>query len=346
MLKNRWKLLLNYCLGWMIALCILAIVRGMGTTELGSLKFDFGSSILIIPALGPFLGLASGLTQIYTEDRVYKRISMQRFLLLRLLYTVIFILFMTISSFLIYNFFFKMEVDLKGFVFGEGVLAVIFYLLLIDLLFSVFRQLDLMLGEGNLRKILLGEFYTPRAEERIFMFLDLKSSTSLAEKLGHIRYSMLLQDCFNDLGVVNEHRAEIYQYVGDEAVLSWPIEPGLLKQNCIRAFFRFKDQLKKREAYYQENFACKPVFKAALHLGEVTATEVGKYKREIAYHGDPLNTAARIQGKCNELGQELLISQELKERLDEDTFQFKEMGSELLRGKAEAVAIFGVSRIT
>ena len=48
-----------------------------------------------------------------------------------------------------------------------------------------FRQLDRILGPGVLLSYLLGRYHRPHREARIFMFLDLKSSTSLAEELGH-----------------------------------------------------------------------------------------------------------------------------------------------------------------
>ncbi len=47
-----------------------------------------------------------------------------------------------------------------------------------------FRQLDRLLGPGVLLRYVLGRYHQPRRERRIFMFLDLKSSTSLAEALG------------------------------------------------------------------------------------------------------------------------------------------------------------------
>lgn len=62
----------------------------------------------------------------------------------------------------------------------------------------------------------------PREEDRIFLFLDLNSSTVLAEELGHIRYSELSKCCLADLALsVKKYKATVYQYVGDEAVLSW-----------------------------------------------------------------------------------------------------------------------------
>jgi len=86
------------------------------------------------------------------------------------------------------------------------------------------------------------------------MFLDLKSSTRIAEKLGHIEYSKLIQNCFKDLHVVERFNAEVYQYVGDEAVLTWPKENGLVNSNCLRAFFKFKEKLADKSDYYMKKY--------------------------------------------------------------------------------------------
>jgi adenylate cyclase len=67
---------------------------------------------------------------------------------------------------------------------------------------------------------------------------------------------------------------------------------------------------------------------------------VGKYKKEIAYHGDTINTAARIQGKCNEFRKDLLISGALVKHLDQSAFSFEKLGSIELRGKGDLVDIF------
>lgn len=44
-------------------------------------------------------------------------------------------------------------------------------------------------GPGVPLGFLRGQYHRPKEEDRIFMFLDLKSSTTLAEQLGHLKYS-------------------------------------------------------------------------------------------------------------------------------------------------------------
>jgi adenylate cyclase len=91
--------------------------------------------------------------------------------------------------------------------------------------------------------------------------------------------------------------------------------------------------------YFEDNFGVQPEFKAGLHYGNVMAGEIGVVKRDIAYSGDVLNTTARIQGKCNELRVDILLSKSLIDRLHAaiDKFTVQELGTIELRGKKEKV---------
>ncbi len=197
-------------------------------------------------------------------------------------------------------------------------------------------------GQGILFNFLLGKYHQPKQEVRIFMFLDLKSSTSHAEKLGHIKYSRLIQDCFFDLtDIVIKCNAKIYQYVGDEVVLSWKVAEGVRDNNCIKMFYEYHNLLIARQKYYMDTYQLVPEFKAGLNSGDITVAEVGQLKKELAYHGDVLNTAARIQARCNEYQKKLLLSQDLKDQLDQNpAYHFEYMESIILRGKEKKVGIY------
>ena len=206
-------------------------------------------------------------------------------------------------------------------------------------------QINEKFGQGVLINFLLGRYHKPREDQRIFMFMDLKSSTTYGEKLGHIRYSQLIQDCFYDLtDIVLSHGAQIYQYVGDEVVLSWDVDTGINKGNCLKTFFAYDDLLRSKSSYYQNKYGLVPEFKAGVNLGEITVAEVGEIKKELAYHGDVLNTAARIQGKCNEYEKKLLISEQLKAQFEKQTnYYFEFLGDTLLKGKEKPVNIYAVN---
>jgi len=178
------------------------------------------------------------------------------------------------------------------------------------------------------------------------MFMDLKSSTSYAEKLGHIRYSQLIQDCFFDLTeIVLSYEAKIYQYVGDEVVLSWDVHMGINQENCLKTFFAYQDLLQSKSSYYKNKYGMVPEFKAGLNLGAVTVAEVGEIKKELAYHGDVLNTAARIQSKCNDFQKKLLVSEQIITHFEKQmTYEFEFLGNVILKGKEKSVNIYAVNR--
>ena len=218
------------------------------------------------------------------------------------------------------------------------------YTAVMVIVISFIRQMNIKFGPGVLLPMLAGKYRTPHVEERVFLFMDLKDSTPYAERLGHLRFSELIQRCFSDVNdVVRSFNAEIYQYVGDEVVLTWSGDEGLRNMNCVRFFFAFRRRLAERREEYESAFGFTPHFKAGAHIGNITVAEVGEYKRDIAYHGDTINTAARIQSVCNTYNETLLISEELKRRLSWDGMvEVRMVDSIRLKGKQQKVRLYGV----
>jgi len=198
-------------------------------------------------------------------------------------------------------------------------------------------------GPGGFRKFLMGRYFTAQREERVFMFLDLRSSTTIAEKIGEEKYFNFLKDVFETAtpGILR-YKGEIYQYVGDEIVISWELNSGIRSANCIKCYFEVQALLNRKKDFFLDKYGEEPVFKAGLHYGHVMAGEIGVVKREIAFSGDVLNTTARIQSKCNELGVDILASKFLIDKLNlqPDTFHPREIGEMELRGKKELVTLF------
>jgi adenylate cyclase len=200
------------------------------------------------------------------------------------------------------------------------------------------------IGLGVLNNFFTGKYHSPKEESRIFMFLDIKSSTSIAERLGHIRYFEMLRDYYADLSdCIVKYSGEIYQYVGDEIVVSWTLKKGLHNKNCIQCFFAMKNAITQQAVRYNEKFGLVPEFKAGFHFGKVTTGEIGIIKKEIIFTGDTLNTTARIQGLCNAYKTDILLSDALIKELNlGSSFQVKTLGENELRGKDEKIALFTI----
>ncbi|HUR30267.1 MAG TPA: adenylate/guanylate cyclase domain-containing protein [Saprospiraceae bacterium] len=204
------------------------------------------------------------------------------------------------------------------------------------------------LGQSVLKNFLLGKYHKPREEERIFMFLDIKSSTTFAEQLGHVKYFKFLNEYYVDItkAIINTG-GEIYQYVGDEVIATWSLEDGIRNNNCLRCFFMSKSIINSHTKKYLKDFDLVPEFKAGLHYGHVSTGRIGVVKKEIVFTGDVLNTTARIQNTCNHYETDLLVSLDLIQKLNlHDKYETNEVGDCKLKGKDKRLKLFTVKEAT
>jgi len=218
-----------------------------------------------------------------------------------------------------------------------------FVVLSVGMLFVL--QMNRMIGANVLRYFVAGRYHRPTAEERIFLFLDLEQSTTLAERLGSARYFDLLRRFVDDLtDPIVASGGEIYQYAGDEIVVTWPLAEGVRSANCVRCFFWSQDTVARESARYTRDFGVVPRFRAGLHGGTVTAGELGDLRRQIVFVGDILNTAARLEEYAKRTGLDLVVSGSLLRRLElPPGVEARRCGELTLRGKEARVAAYSLS---
>lgn len=196
-----------------------------------------------------------------------------------------------------------------GFVTSEVFFSLYVYLMILSIALNFLQALGNQFGHGIIINYLLGKYRVPVEENRVFMFLDLNNSTSIAETLGHVKYSRFIKKCFHDLSeLLPEYDAEVYQYAGDEAIITWntkhlenPLQPLLL--------FRANEELiRHQKENYLSKFGVVPTFKASVNAGMVSVTMIGSRRKEMAFHGDVLNTAARVLEHCKTLKKKVIIT--------------------------------------
>jgi adenylate cyclase len=209
----------------------------------------------------------------------------------------------------------RVAVGTHGFSFDAQFLDSLVFALSMSTIVNLVFQIGLLLGFRTLSNLVTGRYTRPRAEQRVFLLIDMKNSTGLAERLGPIRFHALLNDFFRDVAdAALECGAEIHKYVGDEAILTWSKEKALADGICLACPFAVRDRIVANAAQYRRRFDALPQFSAALHGGEIVAGEIGDVRREIAYVGDTLNVAARLLEACKTLGRDVLTSAELLQR--------------------------------
>ena len=236
--------------------------------------------------------------------------------------------------------------DTRDFMKSDLFFSIYIFLMLLSIVLNFFRAIGNRFGHGILINYAVGKYREPLEEDRVFMFIDLKKSTSIAEELGHTKYSRFLNNCFNDLsGLLNKYEADVYQYVGDEVVVTWLVRELKSKSGPSDLFFEFRDTLKNNEARYRSEFGTVPQFKAAINAGKVIVTEVGHRRKDLVYHGDVLNTGARVLELCSKLEKDLLVTAVVAAWLEEENrFDVRLAQNLALRGKSQITSVYEVQQ--
>ena len=337
-------------------LVYVILERGiLGTSDFypaTSNRYDFASS-LIYTTIGCFLmGFLQGWIEVvWMKNKFRNRSFWIKILFKSTIYLAMIIFFIAVLTLLVNSFRYSASPwdplvvkSLVQFYTDFAFWSIVFYAAVIVDVALFFVEVRNFLGGNIFYNYSFGTYYKPIKENRIFMFLDMKSSTTIAEKLGHTQYFELIQSYYAGMtDAILETKGEIYQYVGDEIVITWPQKAGLADNNCLKCFQKISDSIQKAGDMYTSRFGFIPEFKAGLHMGEVTTGIIGILKKEVIHTGDVLNTAARIQALCNTYESRILVSDSLKQHLtNTEEMSITEIGNIKLRGKINSMPIYKV----
>jgi adenylate cyclase len=197
-----------------------------------------------------------------------------------------------------------------------------------------------VLGRGVLLALILGRYYRPQAENRIFVLLDLVGSSRFAEEQGDAAYLGLFNRVLREVTpIIRRHRGEIHRYVGDSVFVTWNARRGTARA----ATAALACAVEAVTAVGRRGFGAE--LRAAVHGGPVIAAEIGTEKREIAFIGDTMNTLARIEQVAREVKRNVVASEEVLSLATLPAGMHAEkLGPFTLRGKSERVPLFAVER--
>lgn len=218
------------------------------------------------------------------------------------------------------------------------------YSFLMGYLITFVRSVHKKFGTRVFINTILGKYQEPSEEDRIFMLIDLRNSTTIAEELGHFKYSNFLRDYYRFVSnCCEENRGEIYQIAGDGAYLTWPLKSCLKKPRPVTCFYDLQICLDRTKKTFLKNYGVAPTFKGAAHCGKVIVSEVGNFGSEIAYHGDVLNTTARLETLCAKIGQEFIVSEEFVSKMPEIKKLYpQKQGFFELKGKKKTISVYSL----
>ena len=176
--------------------------------------------------------------------------------------------------------------------------------------------LGVYLGERTARRVLAGEVRrgTGRAIEAAILLADLRGFTSLAGREPSARVVTWLDEHLDVIGAaVAGHEGEVLKFLGDGLLAVFVAEEaGGDRDACRRALAAAAQALAATadlNAQRREKGEPELALDLVLHYGEVVYGNVGAARRlDFTVIGPTVNEASRIEGLCERLGRNLLLS--------------------------------------
>jgi adenylate cyclase len=350
--RYRYKWVLFIALTWTL-IDLISWIRFMNKPyiERSDTVFQFltPGAILLRAFIDFMMGLFMGNLLVFRLRRMFRNSSLlvtfasKTFLLVVASFLMTFLVHISYSLFTLHLGFLQSFLNFQG--------EVLHRAWLIDkmttwLIIFVVTQLVIEINEkyspGVFIDILLGKYLQPKIEQRIIMFIDLNDSTTIAEQLGHTVYFRLIRDFIYSVSMaLLENEGRIYQYVGDEIVVSWRYSyKNAMK--CIQAAIAARRSIQKRGEEFRRLYNIIPEFKVGIHLGDVTVGEIGIIKKDLAMSGDTMNTTARIRDACTELNHKFIASKSFIDEINLKEWQAESLGCIDLKGKSNSIELFAL----
>jgi|SRR5690554_2504256 adenylate cyclase len=342
---RKFKAISFYVLSWVFSCLLLTAFYFYYDPNL-SLKFSF----LLAVQYALLLGLSHGIYDVIVLEDNKDHRSIWIALLIRSSYFLTAIAVnVTICVFIWSLYDFGDMISEESFALVATVFAspithlLILYSFIMGYLITFVRSVHKKFGTRVFINTLLGKYQDPTEEERVFMLVDLKNSTNIAEELGHFKYSEFLRDYYRYLSnCCEENHGEIYQIAGDGAYLTWSLRASIKNPRPVLCFYDLMICLNNTRRNFLRKYSVAPSCKAAIHCGKVIVSEVGNFGSEIAYHGDVINTTARLETLCSKIGQDLICSECFIEKVNLKDYYPQKQGTFELKGKKKTISVYSL----
>lgn len=212
------------------------------------------------------------------------------------------------------------------------------------------KSLQRYFSDDLVEKILSEEISTELGGaivEASIMFFDIRGSTTMAERIGPQAYAERISRLFADLmDIIFDNGGSINELLGDGilATFGCPFPKADDAANSVKAALAIEAHMlalnQKREAAGKVPYG----FGIGISTGKIFAGNIGSERMiKFAVMGDSVNTAARIQDLTKEAAYNIIVD-ERTVTAGNPTCEQHELTTTQLRGKNEAVRLFGLSQ--
>ena len=185
----------------------------------------------------------------------------------------------------------------------------------------------------------------PKNKEITIFFSDIRSFTSLSEKLSPKEIIEILNTYFTPMSeIIIKKEGTIDKFIGDAIMAYWNA-PTDIKNHADKAVESAIAQIKKLENinnYLKNRFNITLNIGIGINSGEAIIGEIGgKGRTDYTVIGDSVNLASRLES-LNKVYKTNIIISEYTQKLLTKEFYLRELDKVQVKGKTKAVTIFEV----
>ena len=185
--------------------------------------------------------------------------------------------------------------------------------------------------------------YAPAMRSVTVLFADLKGFTKMCDRMDPSVVVSILNGYFQCMSdALSEHHGEVTEMMGDGLLALF----GALKNNpwqvqdAVRGALAMRSSLEVYNQQLWKKSLPQLSFGIGIHQGPVLAGVLGNFElSKFGVVGDTINIASRVEGLTREHDVDLLITEEVKEKLD-DRFKVKKMPAMPVKGKGEPIITY------
>lgn len=171
--------------------------------------------------------------------------------------------------------------------------------------------------------------------EVTILFSDIDDFSTHCERESPEQIAAWLNEHYQELSrIFFAHQGTIIRFVGDQFMVLFGSPKSIAEpeRQAVKAALAVQAGVSRLHGFQR--------VKIAIHCGPMLLAVLGNdQKREYTAIGDEANVAARVQGLCKELGQPILVSQQIQLRLQGD-FDFADHGSHPVKGRSQTVRVY------
>jgi adenylate cyclase len=172
---------------------------------------------------------------------------------------------------------------------------------------------------------------------------DLRGSTALAEQLAPEQVIAIVNAYVGELArCVFAHDGMLDKFLGDGLMAIFGVLPDVSHgaQPAARAALEMRERIRQLNTERRAHAQAALEFGVALHTGEVVLGAVGIAQRsDFTAIGDTVNTAARLEGQCKELGLDIVLSGHTASYLPRSEFSVVDLAAVSIRGRQQSVPL-------